>query len=59
VALSALTGRETDVIEAHAGRPEAWRAVAGEDAYERWAAWLDEVGDRLVWDDEAGVLTEA
>lgn len=56
VALSALTGRETEVIEAYAGRPEAWWAVAGEDAYERWAAWLEDVGDGLVWDDDAGLM---
>ena len=56
VALSALTGRETDVVEAYAGRPRAWWDAAGVDAHERWGAWLEEVGDRLAWDDEAGLM---
>jgi hypothetical protein len=58
VALSALTGRESDVVEAWAGQPETWWAAVGEDAHERWAAWLEEAGDRLAWDAEAGILVE-
>jgi hypothetical protein len=56
VALSALTGREADVVEAFAGRPKAWWDAAGTGAHARWSRWLAEAGGRLEWDEAAGVL---
>jgi hypothetical protein len=53
VVLAAMTRREEKEVEAFSGRPDEWWEAMGATAYERWAAWLAEHGDRLRWDPEA------
>jgi hypothetical protein len=58
VMLSAMTGREGDLVNAFAARPQEWWPSVGEMAHERWSRWLAGAKPRLTWDSENSVFVE-
>jgi hypothetical protein len=50
VILAAMTGHEADIVISFATDPQGWWDSVGKTARPRWAKWLAEVGDNLVWD---------
>ncbi|MDZ4719528.1 MAG: hypothetical protein SH847_13820 [Roseiflexaceae bacterium] len=56
VLLAAMTGHESKIIDSYATSPQHWWAALGETAHDRWAAWLQNIGTKLVWDAAQGMF---
>ena len=58
VLLAAMTGIEEKMVDSFAASPDQWWSSLGKGAHERWAKWLSEEKEDLVWNAEEGVFVE-
>lgn len=59
VLLAAMTRKEEKMVDTFAAIPDEWWDSVGRTAYERWSIWLRETREKLVWDAENKIFTEA
>jgi hypothetical protein len=58
VLLSVMTQREEKMVDSFSASPDDWWHSVGKTAYDRWAEWLRETRESLVWDSETKAFIE-